>query len=195
MSDSARDAVSVRDPMRQADRHPQRDAEGPAAQRPRERSSRRTPRLYRTAEVVELLGISRRQLQYWARTGLVEPSATTRGGHRRYAFEDLVALRTAARLIDAGISVQRIRKSLAALRATLPEVERPLAECVLVATGDVVLVFGDETVFEAVSGQEWVFPVADLQRELDAFEGVRGRTSPRRARSVRPAAEADKQTA
>jgi DNA-binding transcriptional MerR regulator len=153
------------------------------------------PRLYRTAEVVALLGISRRQLQYWAKTGLIMPSAATPGGHRRYAFEDLVALRAAARLIQAGVSVQRIRKSLAALRATLPEVERPLAECVLVATGDVVLVFGEDTVFEAVSGQEWVFEVAELQRELDEFDGGRSEASPRRARSVRRSSGKTKRTA
>ncbi len=145
------------------------------------------PRLYRTSEVVDRLGISRRQLQYWAQTGLVAPSATTPGGHRRYSFEDLVALRTAARLIDGGISVQRIRKSLAALRRTLPEVERPLTELVLVATGDVVLVFGEETVFEAISGQEWVFEVADLARELDAFEREQGESRLRRPRLVRHA--------
>jgi len=149
----------------------------------------RDARLYRTSEVAERLGISRRQLQYWAQTGLVEPTARTPGGHRRYGFDDLIALRTAAQLIDAGISLQRIRKSVAALRLKLPEVERPLTERVLVATADVVLVFGDDTVFEAVSGQEWVFPVAELQRELDAFD--RGRASPpaRRPRAVRRRAE------
>ena len=58
--------------------------------------------LYRTREVVSLLGISRRQLQYWAQTDLVRPSVQTPGGHARYTFEDLVALKTAKRLIDHG---------------------------------------------------------------------------------------------
>jgi DNA-binding transcriptional MerR regulator len=142
-------------------------------------------RLYRTAEIVELLGISRRQLQYWSQTGLVEPSARTRGGHRRYDFADLVALGAAARLIEAGISLQRIRKSLDALRQTLPHVRRPLAECVLVATGDVVLVFGKETAFEAVTGQEWVFPVADLERRIASLPGTRRSEPARRARVAR----------
>ncbi len=66
---------------------------------------------FRTRDVVDLLKISRRQLQYWAQTGLVEPSAKTPGGHGRYTFEDLVALKAAKRLIDSGVSVQRIRKS------------------------------------------------------------------------------------
>jgi len=56
-----------------------------------------------------------------------------------------------------------------ALRNLLPQVGRPLSELVLVATGDVVLVFHDETVFEAITGQEWVFPVAAFEREVSDF--------------------------
>ena len=128
---------------------------------------------YQTRDVVEILGISRRQLQYWAQTELLVPSATTRGGHRRYSFEDLVALKAAKRLIDSGISLQRIRKSIQSLRQTLPSVEQPLSELVLVATGDIVLVFRDGSAFEAVSGQEWVFEVAAFQREVAAWNHPR----------------------
>ncbi|MEZ4332858.1 MAG: MerR family transcriptional regulator [Myxococcota bacterium] len=126
-------------------------------------------RHFKTSEVVALLGLSRRQLQYWSKTGLVEPSCRTPGGHHRYDFSDLVALKATKRLIDAGVSVQKIRSSVGALRALLPQVGRPLSELVLVATGDVVLVFHDETVFEAVTGQEWVFPVAAFEREVSDF--------------------------
>jgi DNA-binding transcriptional MerR regulator len=121
---------------------------------------------FKTREVVELLDLSRRQLQYWAKTGLIEPSARTPGGHHRYSFEDLVALKATKRLIDAGVSIQKIRRSVRALQNLFPQVGRPLGELVLVATGDVVLVFRDGTVFEAISGQEWVFPVADFEREV-----------------------------
>jgi DNA-binding transcriptional MerR regulator len=124
---------------------------------------------FKTREVVELLDLSRRQLQYWAKTGLVEPSTRTPGGHHRYSFDDLVALKATKRLLDAGVSVQRIRKSVRALRDLLPQVGRPLCELVLVATGDVVLVFREDTVFEAISGQEWVFEVAAFQREVLAY--------------------------
>ncbi|MFQ5415795.1 MAG: MerR family transcriptional regulator [Myxococcota bacterium] len=125
--------------------------------------------VYRTRDVVEILGVSRRQLHYWAQTDLIVPSARTPGGHGRYTFPDLVALKTAKRLIDAGVSLQRIRRSIGALRRLLPAVESPLAEIVLVATGDVVLAFRDATAFDAVSGQEWVFEVAQFQREIDAW--------------------------
>jgi DNA-binding transcriptional MerR regulator len=121
--------------------------------------------LYASREIV-----SRRQLQYWSQTDLVVPSAKTPGGHSRYTFEDLVALKAAKRLIDAGVSVQRIRKSIRALRNVLPTVRRPLAELILVATGDVVLAFRNGTAFDAVSGQEWVFEVAQFQRELESWK-------------------------
>ena len=134
---------------------------------------RATRDLYRVGDVAKIIGISRRQLQYWDETDLVRPGSRTPGGHARYAFADLVALKTAKRLIDAGVSVQRIRKSIRALREILPAVERPLAEVVLVATGDVVLAFQGGTAFDAISGQEWVFEIAQLQREVDAYRARR----------------------
>ena len=76
--------------------------------------------------------------------------------------------------IDAGVSVQKIRKSVHALQALLPQVGRPLSELVLVATGDVVLVFQGGTVFEAISGQEWVFEVADFEQEVTAYRARNG---------------------
>jgi DNA-binding transcriptional MerR regulator len=138
--------------------------------------------VFRSGEVTQILGLSRRQLHYWARTGLVRPSLVTRGGHHRYSFQDLVALKAAKRLIDAGVSVQGIRKSIEALQSTLPNVRRPLAELVLVATGDVVLVLHDGAAFEAATGQEWVFEVAQLEREVEAW---RGRRAPDRSTAVR----------
>jgi DNA-binding transcriptional MerR regulator len=138
--------------------------------------------LFRAGDVVQIVQVSRRQLQYWAQTDLIRPSAKTPGGHGRYTFEDLVALKAAKRLIDAGVSVQRIRSSIGALRRLLPTVQKPLSELVLVATGDVVLAFKDGTAFDTLSGQEWVFEVARFQREVEDWR----RTS-RRISRVRPA--------
>ena len=126
--------------------------------------------LFRASDVVQIIEISRRQLQYWAQTDLIRPSARTPGGHGRYTFDDLVALKASKRLIDAGVSVQRIRKSIRALKKMLPTVERPLAELILVATGDVVLAFKDGTAFDAISGQQWVFEVARFKREVEAWK-------------------------
>ncbi len=147
--------------------------------------------LFRTRDVVQILGISRRQLRYWSQTDLIVPSSQTPGGHARYTFEDLVALKAAKRLIDAGVSVQRIRKSIRALRRILPTVQRPLSELILVATGDVALAFRDGTAFDAISGQEWIFEVALFEREVEdwkrsaelpAAPGSPGKMRPARAR-------------
>ena len=142
-------------------------------------------RLFRSSEVQQLLQLSRRQLQYWSDTNLVRSSVRTRGGHHRYSLEDLVALKAAKRLIDAGVSVQRIRKSIQALRRILPTVQRPLAELVLVATGDVVLVLRDGAAFEAASGQEWIFEVSRFEREIAQWREGNERAVARKPRPVR----------
>ena len=126
--------------------------------------------LFRASDVVQIVSISRRQLQYWAQTDLIRPSAKTPGGHGRYTFDDLVALKAAKRMIDAGVSVQRIRNSIRSLRNVLPTVQRPLAELILVATGEVVLAFRDGTAFDVISGQQWIFEVAQFKREVEDWQ-------------------------
>lgn len=121
-------------------------------------------------QICNIIGISRRQLQYWDMTGLISPTYKTDGGHGRYTFQDLVALKAARKLIDAGVSVQRIRKSLKELKGILPKIKRPLEELTLVATGDLILVFHEETVFEAFSGQEWILDIADIYRDVEKWK-------------------------
>ena len=118
-------------------------------------------------QVTAITGLSSRQIGYWRKTGLVVPQSYTAGGHARYSFSDLIALRTAKRLLDAKISLQRIRKCLRSLTRFLPTADHPLVELSLVVTGDVVLVFHGERAFDALSGQEWVFPIAELAAEVD----------------------------
>jgi len=120
---------------------------------------------FRQGEVCNIIGITPRQLRYWEQTGLVVPSLRTRGGHGRYTFQDLVACKTAKKLLEAGVSLQRIRKSVVSLQKILPSIKRPLAELTLVATGDLVLVFYQDTAFEAVSGQQWIIHVAEIASE------------------------------
>lgn len=126
--------------------------------------------LFSRQQVAAITGLSSRQLTYWRKTGLVLPQSQTRGGHARYSFTDLIALRTAKRLLDANISLQRIRKCLESLTRFLPAADRPLVELSLVVTGDVVLVFHGERAFDALTGQEWVFPIAELAAEVEKMQ-------------------------
>jgi len=126
--------------------------------------------LFSCRQVAAITGLTTRQLAYWRRTGLVTPHSHTEGGHARYSFTDLIALRTAKQLIDANVSVQRIRKCLQSLTHFLPTVDRPLAELSLVITGDVVLVFHAGNAFDALTGQEWVFPIAELAAEVERLQ-------------------------
>ena len=125
--------------------------------------------LFTSHEVSQIIGLTRRQVQHWNITGLIEPGLRTQGGHSRYTFQDLIAFKTARKLLDAGASLQRIRRSIGELKRLLPTVKRPLAELTLVATGDVVLVFYEGTVFEALSGQQWIVEVAGVQRAVDKW--------------------------
>ncbi|MDT8386455.1 MAG: MerR family transcriptional regulator [Thiogranum sp.] len=129
-----------------------------------------TQTLFNRQQVAALTGLTSRQLSYWRKTGLVTPTSYTEGGHARYSFTDLVALRAAKRLLEAKVSLQRIRKCLQSLTGFLPHADRPLAELSLVVTGDVVLVFHGERAFDALSGQEWVFPIAELVREVEQLQ-------------------------
>jgi DNA-binding transcriptional MerR regulator len=70
---------------------------------------------YRGPVVCEVVGVTYRQLDYWTTTGLVTPSvrgAEGSGSQRLYAFEDIVRLKVIKRLLDAGVSLQRIRAAL-----------------------------------------------------------------------------------
>jgi DNA-binding transcriptional MerR regulator len=75
---------------------------------------------YRVPEVTRVVGISYRQLDYWARTELVRPSIRDAGGsgtQRLYSFQDLLQLKVIKKLLDAGIALQQIRKAIDHLKA------------------------------------------------------------------------------
>ncbi len=124
---------------------------------------------FTSKEVCAVTGLTHRQLNYWRTTGLIAPSSSTPGGHGRYSFTDLVALRTAKQLLDARVSLRRIRQSIRSLQRLLPTLTQPLSELSIVATGDVVLVFHEGSAFEAITGQEWILPLAALQRQMAKF--------------------------
>jgi len=95
----------------------------------------------------EIVGITYRQLDYWARTDLIRPSLADAGGsgtRRRYAYKDLLELKVIKRLLDAGIKLESIREAFQYLRERLGE---DVASAHLVIDGSsALLVRGDELI-------------------------------------------------
>jgi len=117
---------------------------------------------YRGTTVYRLVGITYRQLDYWARTGLVTPSvraADGSGTHRLYSFEDLVELRVIKRLLDAGISLQKIRDAIGYLRRE--SAGRPLSDVTLISDGErIYACHSGEEVIDVLSNGQAVFGIA-----------------------------------
>jgi len=77
---------------------------------------------YSGAKAAEIVGISYRQLDYWARTDLVRPSlvdASGSGSRRRYSYTDLLELKVVKSLLDAGIKLENVREVFEYLRQHL----------------------------------------------------------------------------
>ncbi len=84
----------------------------------------RTHEGYSGAKAAEIVGITYRQLDYWARTDLVRPSlvdATGSGSRRQYSYRDLLELRVIKSLLDAGIKLESVREVFSYLRENLGE--------------------------------------------------------------------------
>ena len=121
---------------------------------------------YRGPTACRAAGITYRQLDYWARTGLVEPSvrpATGSGTQRLYSFRDILVLKVVKRLLDTGVSLQQIRTAVEHLRERGVE---DLAQITLMSDGASVyectsadevidLVQGGQGVFGIAVGQVW----------------------------------------
>jgi len=92
---------------------------------------------YRAPQVCKVVGITYRQLDYWARTGLLQPSlaeARGSGTQRLYSFGDVVQLRVVKRLLDAGMSLKKIRSAMDILRDQLNS-DQPLTDVTLLSDG------------------------------------------------------------
>jgi tetratricopeptide (TPR) repeat protein len=109
------------------------------------------PPAYSAKEVARILDLQESRVRYWAQTGFVGPSGR-HDGKPVYTFADLVQLKAAKELVERGLPVQRVRKSLDALRKLAPDLERPLSRLRVASDGDAVVVTEDGS-FEALSGQ------------------------------------------
>lgn len=116
---------------------------------------------YRGPIVCKAAGITYRQLDYWARTGLVEPAvrnATGSGSQRLYGFRDILVLKVVKRLLDTGVSLQQIRTAVEHLRERGVE---DLAQITLMSDGaSVYECTSADEVIDLVQGGQGVFGIA-----------------------------------
>jgi DNA-binding transcriptional MerR regulator len=126
---------------------------------------------YRGAVAARAAGISYRQLDYWARTGLVEPTvrgAAGSGSQRLYGFRDILVLKLVKRLLDTGISLQQIRTAVNQLREAGVN---DLAQTTLMSDGaSVYLCTSNDEVIDLVSRGQGVFGIAvgKVLREVES---------------------------
>ena len=120
---------------------------------------------YGTADVARMLDLSPDRIRALAHAGLVAPARGPRGEHR-FSFADLIVLRTARDLLEAGIPFARVRASLRNLQASLPE-DRPLTGVRIIADGQRVVVHDSDALWDAESSQTlFDFRVVDLAEQI-----------------------------
>ncbi len=127
---------------------------------------------YRGPTACAAAGITYRQLDYWARTGLVEPSvrpAHGSGSQRLYGFRDILVLKVVKRLLDTGISLQQIRAAVQHLRHRGAV---DLAQVTLMSDGvSVYECTSPDEVVDLLQGGQGVFGIA-LGRVWREVEGT-----------------------
>lgn len=127
---------------------------------------------FRGPQVCSIVGITYRQLDYWARTDLLRPSladAKGSGSQRRYSYQDLVELKVIKQLLDAGIALKAARKAVEYLRSNLGE---EIGSTKLVLSGEnPLLVHSDGQLIDVLrhgQGVLNVVPLEGLVQQLDA---------------------------
>ncbi len=126
---------------------------------------------YGGPQVCALVGITYRQLDYWARTGLLTPSladASGSGSRRRYTYHDVLELKVIKRLLDSGVSLQSARRAVECLRQDL---HADLASANLVLTeSQSVLARSNDEVVDLLAGGQGVFNIMPLSALVDELE-------------------------
>lgn len=129
---------------------------------------------YRAPQVCKLVGITYRQLDYWARTSLLVPSlqpASGSGSQRLYSFTDVVQLKVIKRLLDAGMSLKKIRSAVEILKEQMDS-DQPLADVTLLSDGQTIYAaHSEEEVVDVFRRGQGVFGIA-IGPVQDEVEGA-----------------------
>ena len=127
---------------------------------------------FRGPQVCKLVGITYRQLDYWARTDLLRPSladAAGSGTQRLYSYHDVLSLKVIKKFLDAGLSLPAARRAVECLRLAGDDVAA--ANIVLSDASSVLATTGEELVDLVKGGQGVlnIFPLAGVVDELNAL--------------------------
>lgn len=126
---------------------------------------------YRGSVACQAAGISYRQLDYWARTGLVVPSIRTAAGSgsaRLYSFRDILVLKVIKRFLSAGVSLQNIRSAVEHLKIRGSE---DLSSITLMSDGaSIYECTNSDEVYDLLQGGQGVFGIA-IGRVWNEVEG------------------------
>ena len=130
------------------------------------------PEGYSARLAADVVGITYRQLDYWARTGLIVPSlvqATGSGSRRQYSYGNLLELKVIKRLLDAGIKLEKVRSIFEYMRSELQE---DISRANLVIDGSNVVCARSDAEFIDVlqkgQGVLNVLPLSNVKQEVDA---------------------------
>ena len=125
---------------------------------------------YSGTQTAKVVGISYRQLDYWARTDLLRPSlsdASGSGSRRRYSYNDLLELKAIKKLLDAGIKLEQVRKVFAYLRE---HVSTDIAAANIVIDGGSVFLCEEDQLLDLVKRGQGVLNVLSLGGVRDELE-------------------------
>lgn len=139
---------------------------------------------FNTKTALKITGLSMRQVDYWDSTHFIKPSVSEASGYgsvRLYSFNDLVQLKVAKTLLDKGVSLQKIRKSVIYLKKHMPEIKEPLLELRFLTDGETIFVLtkSDKKIIDTLRSGQLVFSIAlgeiveDLKGEVVAMQKER----------------------
>lgn len=139
---------------------------------------------FNTKIVSKIIGVTKRQLDYWDKNHFIKPSIQEAAGYgstRLYSYSDLVRLKVAKTLLDKGISLQKIRKALSYLKKHMPDIENPLFDLKFLTDGETIFVMTKDSkeIIDTLQNGQLIFSVAlgaiinGLKGEIDTLYDVR----------------------
>ena len=124
--------------------------------------------LFSPKDVVSLVGISYRQLQYWDKTNFIKPSAIHMGKYRNYTFGDVVLMKLAKVLRESNMSIQKLRKVIESIKEMLPRIGCPLPDANFLVDGEKVFIFNGDVLMDNETTKTFFrFAVRGLREEVE----------------------------